>query len=189
MPAVPAERALTIMQVQQQSTGKSQWQLDREHSSVEFRVKKLLFLSVTGRLTKLNGSITLAENSISGSSVEATIGATSIETGNKRRDTQLRNEFLDTTNYPTIHFASAEVGPGRDRDTLTVKGSLTIRDRSKDVVLNVTEVDRSKSPNGGEVIYYVAETELNRFDFGINAWRGVIGQKLKVVINVQANRI
>jgi polyisoprenoid-binding protein YceI len=70
-----------------------------------------------------------------------------------------------------------------------VEGSLTIKDKSKDVVLDVTEVDRSKAPGGDEVVYYVAETELDRYDFGINAWRGLIGPKLKVVINVQANRI
>jgi polyisoprenoid-binding protein YceI len=57
------------------------------------------------------------------------------------------------------------------------------------VALEVTEVDRSKSPNGTEVIYYVAETELDRHDFGVSAWRGLIAPKLKVVINVQANRI
>lgn len=177
------------MQVQKQSDGRSVWQLDKEHSSVEFSVKKLFFLTVRGKLTNLDGEIVLDEETLSGSSVAATIKAASVNTGNKRRDTQLRNEFLDTTNYPTIHFQSAEVGRGRDRDMLTVKGALTIRDKSNQVVLDVTEVDRSKSPNGGEVIYYVAEAEVNRFDFGINAWRGVIGRKLKVVINVQANRM
>jgi polyisoprenoid-binding protein YceI len=177
------------MQVQRQSDGPSVWQLDKEHSSVEFSVKKLFFLTVTGKLTNLDGEIVLDEETLSRSSVAATIKAASVSTGNKQRDTQLRIGFLDTTNYPTIHFQSAEVGRGRDRDMLTVKGALTIRDKSNQVVLDVTEVDRSKSPNGGEVIYYVAEAELNRFDFGINAWRGVIGPKLKVVINVQANRV
>jgi polyisoprenoid-binding protein YceI len=71
---------------------------------------------------------------------------------------------------------------------LSIRGELTIRDKSREVVLDVTEVDRSRSPQGDEVIYYVAETSLNRFDFGVNGWRGVVGPRLKVVINVQANR-
>ena len=71
---------------------------------------------------------------------------------------------------------------------LSVKGTLQIRDQSREVVLDVTEVDRSKSPNGEEVIYFVAETELDRHDFGVSGLRGLIGAKLKVVINVQANR-
>jgi polyisoprenoid-binding protein YceI len=149
----------------------------------------VLFITVKGRLTNLSGSLVLDEDSISGSSVEATIPAGTIETGNKERDTQLKSKsFLSASDYPKIEFRSAAVGPGRDRDMLNLKGALKIRDQSREVVLDVTEVDRSKSPNGEEVIYYVAETELNRHDFGVSGWRGIVASKLKVVINVQANR-
>ena len=177
------------MQAQKQSENRSVWQLDADHSSIEFKVKKLFFITVSGRLTKLKGAITLLEDSLKDCSVEATIGAASIDTGNQKRDAHVRSAFLGVTDYPEIHFRSSEVGRGKDRDMLKVKGVLTIRDTNKDVMLDVTEVDRSRSPNGEEVIYYVAETELNRFDFGVSAWRGVVGQKLKVVINVQANRV
>ncbi len=178
-----------VMQAQKQSDNRSVWQLDADHSSIEFRVKKLFFITVSGRLTKLKGAITLHEDSLKDCSVEATIGAASIDTGNQKRDAHVRSTFLGVTDYPEIRFRSSEVGRGKDRDMLKVKGVLTIRDTNKDVMLDVTEVDRSRTPNGEEVIYYVAETELNRFDFGVNAWRGVVGQKLKVVINVQANRV
>jgi polyisoprenoid-binding protein YceI len=177
------------MQVQKQSENRSVWQLDADHSSIEFMVKKLFFITVRGRLTKLNGAITLHEDSLKDCSVEATIGAASIDTANQKRDAHVRSAFLGVTDYPVILFRSSEVARGKDRDMLKVKGVLTIRDTNRDVMLDVTEVDRSRSPNGEEVIYYVAETELNRFDFGVNAWRGVVGQKLKVVINVQANRV
>ena len=169
--------------------GKTVWRFDRTHSTVEFSIRNFFFMTVKGRFKDLEGSIVLDEKSVSGSSVEATIGAASIDTGNKQRDVHLRAEdFLNVKNHGIIHFESAEVGPGRDRDMLLVKGALTIKDTSKEISLDVTEVDRSKSPGGEEVIYYVAETELNRHDFGINAWRGLIGPRLKVVINVQANR-
>jgi len=178
------------MQLQPQSESRNVWDLDPEHSTVEFAIKMLLFITVKGRLTDLTGSIVLDEESIAGSSVTATIRASSIDTGNKDRDLQLRAPgFLSANNYPDIHFHSVEVGPGRDRDMLKLKGSLTIRDKTKEVTLDVTKVDRSKSPNGQEVIYYVAETELDRHDFGVSAWPGVIAPKLRVVINVQANRI
>jgi polyisoprenoid-binding protein YceI len=69
---------------------------------------------------------------------------------------------------------------------LRVKGSLTIAGKSGTVELDVSEVDRSRSPQGDEVIYYCATTELDRGDFGIHYGRGVIGRSLKVTINVQA---
>jgi polyisoprenoid-binding protein YceI len=177
------------MQAQPQGDSKSVWHLDRDHSSVEFSIKKLFFFTVNGKLTDLDGVIVLDENSVSGSTAQASLKAKSVSTGNQQRDRQLRaNSFLDVTNFPQIEFQSSQVGPGRDRDMLSVKGTLTIKDKTKEVVLDVTEVDRSKSPNGEEVIYYVGETEINRFDFGVTGWRGVISPKLKVVINVQANR-
>ena len=176
-------------QEQKRGGGQSVWRLDRAHTSVEFTIKTLFFLNIKGRFKDLDGTIVLDENDISRSSVETTITSKSIDTRSVARDRQLRTEsFLDVVSHPTIRFKSSQVSPGQDRDMLRIEGELTIKDKTRGVVLDVTEVDRSRSPQGEEVIYYVAQTELNRFDFGINAWRGVIGPKLKVIINVQANR-
>ena len=76
------------MQAQKQNEGRSVWRFDREHSIVEFTIKKLWFITVKGRLANLNGSIVLDEDSVSGSSVEATIETPGIDTGNKQRDAQ-----------------------------------------------------------------------------------------------------
>jgi polyisoprenoid-binding protein YceI len=169
--------------------GRTVWRLDRSTSSVKFSVKKLLFITVTGRLADLEGSIVLNQAELSASSVQATIAADSVETGNERRDAHLRSpSFLDIENYPVIEFHSTEVGRGTDRDMFVVKGALRIKNTSKDVALTVTEVDRSKAPDGTEVVYYVAEAEIDRYAFGINTWPGVIGKKLKVTIDIQANR-
>jgi polyisoprenoid-binding protein YceI len=177
------------MHAQPQKEIKSVWRLDREHSSVEFSIKKLLFFTVKGRLTGIEGMIELDENSGTGSTAQATLKAKSINTGNEQRDRQLRAaSFLDVTNFPHIEFQSTEVSAGRDRDMLRMTGSLTVKDKTKSVVIDVTEVDRSKSPNGEEVVYYVGETEIDRFDFGVSGWRGLVGSKLKVIVNVQANR-
>ena len=180
------------MQVQPRRTvdsgNQTVWRFDPSHSTVEFSIKNFFF-TVKGRLTVLEGTIVLDEADIRGSSVTATIKADSIATGLRRRDAHLRSaDFLRASDYPNIQFQSSSVGPGKDRDMLGIKGSLTVRGKSKEVLLDVTEVDRSKSPLGEEVIYYSGTTELDRFAFGINPWRGVIGRTLKVTINVQASR-
>jgi len=177
------------MQAQNQNDGRSVWQLDTSHSSVEFTTKKLLFFTVKGRLSVAEGTIVLDEGFLPESTVKASIKAGSIETGNKQRDSQLKGvSFLDVNTYPRIEFESVEVGPGKDRDMINVRGALTIKNNSREVLLEVTEVDRSKAPGGDEVIYYVAEAVLDRYQFGVSGWRGVISPKLKIVINVQANR-
>jgi polyisoprenoid-binding protein YceI len=177
------------MQVQTQKPDgrRSVWIFDPSHTTVEFSIKNLFFLTVKGRMQALDGTIILDEDDITRSSVVAMLSADSITTGFKRRDEHLLSRsFLDAGNHPHVLFQSSSVGPGKDRDMLLVKGSLTVAGKTGTVELDVSEVDRSRSPQGEEVIYFCGTTELDRFDFGINYGRGVIGRLLKVTINVQA---
>jgi polyisoprenoid-binding protein YceI len=178
------------MQTQRVRSGRQTvWVVDPEHTTVEFSVKNFFFFIVKGCFSDLAGTIVLDEADIRRSSVEATIKAGSIDTGAKRRDAHMRStDFLEADRYPDIRFQSTKVERGRDRDTLRITGSLTIRGKRREVVLDVNEVDHSRSPNGEEVAYYSALTELDRFDFGINYRRGMIGRTLKIAIDVQALR-
>jgi polyisoprenoid-binding protein YceI len=180
------------MQVERQhddSAGRSSWHIDQTHTSVEFEVTKFFFWKLRGRFVDVEGAVVLDEDVLSHSSVQVTIKAGSIETKNAKRDKQLRSaSFLDADRFPEITFRSSSVGPGKDRDMLFIKGELTIKDTSKEVTLDVTEIDRSRSPQGEEVIYYVATTKLNRSELGVGGWFGLIGATLNVVINIQAIR-
>ena len=123
------------------------------------------------------------------SSAAVVLQSASINTGNERRDKQLRAaSFLDAEHYPEIRFQSTKVEPGTDRDTLRVTGSLTVKDTTREIVLDVSEIDRSCSPSGEHVAYYSALTNIDRLDFRVDAMRLLIGRKLQVMINVQATR-
>ena len=162
------------------------WHFDPAYSTVEFVVRNLWY-NVKGRFNVLEGSLVLDEDDIRQSSVTATIRASSIDTGNKRRDVHLHApEFFDAEKFPDIEFKSTRVERGRDRDSLDVDGTLTIKGKSVPIALAVNEMDKSRSPAGEEYVYYSATTEIDRFAFGISYGRGVVGRKLKVTINVQA---
>ena len=167
--------------------GQSVWVIDPTHTNVAFSIDNFFFFKVKGGFVDVTGTLLLDEEDVRRSSVQVMIKGRSIKTGNKRRDEHLcAADFLDVIHYPDILFQSSQVKPGTDRDTITVVGELTVKGKSREVVLNVDAVDRSCSPQGEEVIYYTAMTELDRLDFGIKYGRGAIGRKLKVVINVQA---
>jgi polyisoprenoid-binding protein YceI len=152
--------------------GETVWIIDPKHTTVEFSIRNLFFFTVTGRFSDVTAVL-----------------ASSIDTGNKRRDDHVRSkDFFDAKRYPRILFESASVERGTDRDTLRIAGTLTIKGQSREVVLNVTEVDHSHSPHGEEVAYFGAMIELDRFDFGINYGRGWIGRKVKISVYVQAVR-
>jgi polyisoprenoid-binding protein YceI len=162
------------------------WVFDPGYTTVEFVIRNLWF-KVKGRFRDLEGQIVLDESDISLSSINATIKAGSIDTGNKRRDAHLLlKDFFDVENFPDIEFRSTSIRRGRDRDSLELDGELRIKDKTVPVALSVNEMDRSRSPNGEEFVYYSATTELDRYAFGIKYGRGLIGRRLQVAINVQA---
>jgi len=66
------------------------WRFDPSHTSVEFSVKNLLFFTVRGSLSILEGTLLLDEADINQSSVSATLKVDGIDTGNRRRDVHLR---------------------------------------------------------------------------------------------------
>jgi polyisoprenoid-binding protein YceI len=165
------------------------WIIDPAHTTVHFSSKVLFFKKVEGHFTDLAGAMVLDEADLSRSSVEVTVKAASLDTGNKRRDAHLRSaEFLDVEKYPDIRFKSTSVERGRDRDAVRITGSLTIKDRSREVVLEATIVDRSRSPQGEEVAYYWAAVEIDRFDFAVDYGRLLIARTVRVSVNVQALR-
>jgi polyisoprenoid-binding protein YceI len=162
------------------------WDFDPAYSTVEFVVRNLWY-NVRGRFNVLEGSIVLDEDDIRRSSVKAIIKASSIYTGNKRRDTHLQSpDFFNVEKYPDIEFQSTRIERGKDRDSLDLDGTLIVKDKQVPIALAVNEMDRSRSPKGEEFIYYSATTELDRVACGLSYGPGLIGRRLKVTINIQA---
>jgi polyisoprenoid-binding protein YceI len=164
------------------------WTIDPQYATVEFS-SKMLFFTVKGCFTDFGGQITLDENDVYRSSVEVMIKAASVNTGIKNRDEHLRSkDFLDAETYPEMRFQSASVGRGKDRDMLRVTGTLTVKGQSREVALDVTITDRSRSPQGDEILYFAAVTEIDRFDFGVKYARGLVRRSLKILIQAQASK-
>ncbi|MEO6725681.1 MAG: YceI family protein [Blastocatellia bacterium] len=165
------------------------WFIEPGYTTAQFSVKNFIFFTVMGQFTDVAGTIICHESELHCSSVSATIKAASINTSSQRRDEHLRSkDFLDAGANPEITFRSTRVEKGRDRDTLRVTGTLAIKGIGREVVLSVTEVDCSRSPQGEEIAYYTAVTEIDRHDFGVSYWRGLIGSKIKITIHVQAQK-
>ncbi len=163
------------------------WIFDPAYTTVEFAIRNLWY-TVHGRFRVIEGSILLDQSDLRHSFVDATIKASSIDTGNKRRDAHLQSrDFLDADRFPDIRFRSTKIERGKDRDSIDMEGDLTINDKTRTIALAVNEMDHSRSPRGEEYVYYSATSEIDRFDFGIDYGRAIIGRKLKITINVQAS--
>lgn len=169
------------------------WTVDKSHSSAEFKVRHVM-ANVTGRFNDFDAVIHLDRTNAANSSVEFTIQATSVDTGNKNRDEHLRTaDFFDVAKFPTISFKSVSIKE-RSKDLYDVTGDFTMHGVTKRLTLPVQFLGFGRGPGGGEKAGFEIETTINRKDYGV-VWNraldegGVLlGDDVKVTINLELNK-
>ncbi len=170
----------------------STWNIDPEHSNIQFKVSHLGLVDVKGTFNKYQGTVNLDEKNLAKSSVNLTIDTASIATGVEKRDEHLRSpDFFDVAKYPSITFVSKKVtAPGKGK--LKVTGDLTIYGVTKEVVLDVTGPTKElKDPWGNIRRGVSATTTINRTDFGLTYNKIldngilVIGNKVTISLEVE----
>jgi polyisoprenoid-binding protein YceI len=170
------------------------YQFDKSHTTVGFEVRHVV-TSVGGKFQDFSGTIRVDRARPEGSSVEFTIQAASVDTGEPKRDEHLKSpDFFDVAKEPTITFKSTSV-KATGKDAYEVTGQLTMRGVTKTIALPVTFLGEGKDPWGNEKAGFELQTTLNRKDYGI-VWNktldqgGVLlGDEVKVQISVEANKV
>jgi polyisoprenoid-binding protein YceI len=167
------------------------YEVDSEHSSVMFKVRHLGVSTVTGRFNRFAATFWYDPANPAATRVTATIDVASVDTDNERRDTHLRSEdFFWADSFPTMTFASRQVKKTGD-DEFEVAGDLTIRGVTLPVVLEI-EIEGTGKTGGGEPLMgLVAETEINRLDYGLRWNRAVetgwlVGDEIKIILEIEA---
>ena len=144
------------------------WQIDAAHSEIQFSAKHLMISTVRGRFNEFTGTVEGDEQNPTASTVDVKIDASSLVTGDAKRDGHLRSpDFLDVEQYPYITFKSSRVQQ-IDASHGRLIGDLTIRDVTKEVVLDVEYAGQAKTPWGTTSAGFNAQTKINRKDWGLN---------------------
>ena len=180
------------------------WTFEPGHTAAEFRARHMMVTYVRGAFKNVHGTLTFDPGNPRLSSVEATIDASAIWTGEPQRDAHLRSaDFLDVEHHPQITYRGAHVELIGDHDYL-VTGALTIRGVTRSVSLRVIYLGQWQTPwweqQAGEWIDkgprlragFVATTEINRQDFGVR-WNDtmdkggvVVGDTVSITIDAEA---
>jgi polyisoprenoid-binding protein YceI len=149
-----------------------QYQLDKSHASLVFRVSHLGFSTYTSRFSRFDAELTFDPRNIPASKVVTTIDATSLEMDAAPAfclDIVKGPQMLDTVKFPKIVFRSEKVRMTGAK-SMEITGTLDLHGVTRPVVL-------TGSFNGGYAgmpkmdpqarVGFSAHSSLKRSDFGI----------------------
>jgi polyisoprenoid-binding protein YceI len=168
----------------------ARWNVDPEHSTIEFRVAHMVVSKTSGRFTDYAGFIDMDAEAGTVTSVEATIKAGSVNTNHEKRDAHLRTaDFLDVEHYPTMAFKMKSYK--KAADNFTMVGDFTLRGVTKEVTLTGHYNGAAKDPWGNTRAGFSAEGKLNRKDFGM-VWNKsldsgglVVGDEVQIRLEIE----
>lgn len=182
-----ASLALAVTATAQAAAPTGNWQIDPNHTGAGFSVRHLGVSTVRGAFSKVTGSAQYDPADPSKTSLDATIDASTVDTGVEMRNNDLRSpHFFDVAKYSTITFHSKSTkvaAPGK----LMITGDLTMHGVTKEVVLDVDGPSAPiKDPMGkGQRMGASATTKVIRQDFGITGAPGVVGDEISITIDVE----
>ena len=168
------------------------YQLDADHSSIQFKIRHLTVSNVTGTFNKFKGTAAVEGEDLATLKVEVAIDAASVDTGHEKRDEHLRNaDFLDVAKYPTISFVSKKVIKG-DPGKLKVIGDLTLHGVTREITVDLEgPTPEIKDPWGNFRRGATGTVKIDRRDFGIT-WNKaldtgglVVGNEVGIQVDIE----
>lgn len=151
------------------SFAQTTWKVDPSHSKIGFSVTHLVISEVEGNFKTFDGTLVNKESDFSGAKISFSIDVSSIDTDIEQRDGHLKSEdFFFVEKHPKIAFTSTSFTK-KGKDKYQLKGKLTMRGVTKDVVIDVKYGGEVFDGYGNTRIGFSGTTILNRLDYGI-AW-------------------
>jgi polyisoprenoid-binding protein YceI len=173
------------------AVSQTSWRVDKSHSKMMFTVRHLVISEVVGYFREWDMKITNSKEDWTDTNVEAVAKVASVNTDNERRDADLRSDnFFSAEKFPDMKFVSSSFEKVAD-NKYKIKGLLTIRDVTKEVVFEGEILGTINDPRMGTRVGWKATAQINRFDFGLQ-WNRMIetgglvaGETVTIIINLE----
>lgn len=158
------------------------------HAFVQFRVMHLGYSWLYGRFNEFSGEFSYDPASPESASISVDIQTSSVDSNHAERDKHLRGDkFLGVEEFPTAKFESTRVEVVSE-DKAKVYGNLTLKDVTKEVVLEVDRVGMGDDPWGGYRVGFEGRTKFRMKDFNILRDLGPLSQDVEMILSVEGIR-
>ncbi len=165
------------------------WRLDPVHTQVVFYVDHLGFSNGIGRVRIRDGWLRFDAGDWNAAAVEVVLALDTLDMGDPKWSRTVRSaQFLDVERWPEARFTSTSVDQVAP-DRAIVHGTLELRGVGKPVALDVTFNRIGRDPYAFRTkAGFSAQARLDRFDFGIERYRDVVGADVELRIELEAIR-
>lgn len=161
------------------------YQIDPAHSSVVFNVRHFL-AKVPGTFAKFGGTLTINRDNFEQNTITATVELAGLDTKNDARNQHLLSgDFFFAEKFPRATFTSKSWKKS-GHDTYTVRGDLTIRDQTREIMLEVKFLGFADGQKGARLSGWEAVTTIDRTDFGVGKSEKSIADEVELTINIEA---
>lgn len=163
--------------------------VDQQHTFPAFAVDHLGISTQRGRFERTKGRIVLDREAGRGS-VQVEIDAASVSTGNAALDAVIRGEdFLNAGRHPALAFRADAIA-FENGVPMHAAGELSIAGVTRPVELRLTRFGCTRLPF---LVRYTCgadiEASLRRSEFGMTAYAGLVGDEVRLLIQVEAVRV
>lgn len=166
-----------------------QYRLDPVHTRVAFQVSHAGFSNPVGSFSGVQGELRFDPDDWSSASLEARIPLATLALGDEDWQKRILDPtFFDATRYPSATFRSLRVE--RIDDTHgRLHGELSLHGKTQPVSLDFVFNALKRHPlTFRRTAGFSATGTFKRSDFGIDAWKTLVGDEVKLIIEVEATR-
>ena len=166
------------------------YRLDPVHTRVLFGVSHAGFSTALGTVSGSTGMLVFDPADWRSARLQVEVPLARADMGDARwtRAVLARN-MLDSDRHPVATFVSTRVEPV-DPTHASVCGTLTLHGIAREQCLDVTfnQLRRDPVPPFRRTAGFSARATLKRSDFGIDAWKSMIGDEVELRMEVEAVR-
>ncbi len=190
----PALAALLLvcgiaMSAQPVQAALAEWRIDPTHSRVIFNVNHAGFSYSLGVLSGPEGQIRFDPDGWDGAEVDVSLPMARLDFGDERWNrTMAGRRWFDVSNHPQARFRSTRIEP-IDNDNARLHGELTVAGQTTAVVLELRRNAVKRHPlTLRRTAGFSATATLDRRDVGLDSSPRLIGNAVRVRIEVEATR-
>jgi polyisoprenoid-binding protein YceI len=163
--------------------------IDPVHTRIGFQVSHAGFSSPIGTFSGATGTLEFDPADWSGAHVEVRVPIATLDLGDA--DWQRRildGTFFDAKKFPEARFVSTQA-VARGQDEADVVGELTLHGVTRPVRLHVKFNKLARHPlTFRRTAGFSATATLSRKDFGMDKWAKLVGDEVRLVLEVEATR-